>query len=120
EAISWMPEISRNSVVLPAPFLPTKVTISPAITLIDTPCSASIRSERLTSLSMLSTMRLRGAEIGGDHRLVGAHLGHLAFCERAALTQHVTQAGSLHQQHQVMLAKHDGDAGCRHRLNERV
>jgi hypothetical protein len=37
------PEIARSKVVLPAPLLPTSVTISPAATLSDAPCSTSIR-----------------------------------------------------------------------------
>jgi len=39
----WTPERQRRSVVFPAPFAPTTVTISPEFTWRSMPCSTSIR-----------------------------------------------------------------------------
>jgi hypothetical protein len=41
--IGCTPEIARIKVVLPAPLAPTRVTISPAATVNETPCSAWMR-----------------------------------------------------------------------------
>jgi hypothetical protein len=41
--IGCTPEMARSKVVLPAPLAPTSVTISPAATSSETPCSASMR-----------------------------------------------------------------------------
>src|SRR4051812_36117331 len=107
----WTPEMARNSVVLPAPLAPTRLTISPRPTVSETPCSTSMRPYALLRFSTDSTRVLRvGAEIGLDHCRVLADLGGAAFRQRAAMGQDMDAVGDRHDEAHVVLDQYHGHA----------
>src|SRR6267378_86614 len=102
----------RSSVVLPAPFRPTSVTISPSPTCSDTSRSAwasPYRAERPSSSSAALGMRL--PQIRGDDSGILADGGVRPLSDHAALLQHDHLVGQLRDDAHVVLDEHDGPAG---------
>src|SRR2546430_8711157 len=102
----------RSRVVLPAPFRPTSVTISPSPTCSDTSRNAwasPYRAERPSSSSAALGMRL--PEIRGDDRGILADGGVGPLRDHAALLQHDHLVGQLGDDAHVVLDEHDGPAG---------
>src|SRR5947209_2372130 len=107
----WRPMTHRSSVVLPAPFRPTSVTISPSPTCNDTSRSAwasPYRAERPWSSSAALGMRL--PQIGGDDRGVLANDRVAPLRDHAALLQDDHLIRELGDDAHVVLDEHDGPA----------
>src|ERR1700674_1017504 len=108
-----MPAIVIISVVLPAPFGPSRQVIWPLPTCSETPLRASILPEAVTrsaTSSIESSRDLGGAEIGFAHERVGLDLGRRAFGDFLAEVEHRDAVGDRHDELHVMLDQEDGEA----------
>src|SRR6266540_3423426 len=79
------PMTQRSNVVLPAPFRPTSVTISPSATAKSTSrrtCASPYQALRP------STVNMRLSQVGGDHTRVVAYLGVATLDQDGAVLQH--------------------------------
>src|SRR4051812_18362728 len=111
---AMMPLIVRSVVVLPAPFDPIRVTISPSRTSIEMPLSASMRpydvrrfsirsrgspaarGARSVIASRLARGGSAGAEVGLDHGRVALDLDRDALGDLLAVIEHRDALGDLH------------------------
>src|SRR5690606_3809403 len=97
----------RSSVVLPAPFRPTSVTISPSSTRIDTSRSARASPYQADSPS---TRSIGVPEVGGDDAGVVADLRVRAFHQHLAVLQYGHAVGEAGDHVHVVLDHDHGAA----------
>src|SRR5262245_49617892 len=86
------PEIQRSVLVLPAPLLPRRATISPCMTLSDIPRTASARSYATDTPSSSSRPELvgtdRASQVGLNDRNVPTSLGGETLEDHATKVEH--------------------------------
>src|SRR5215468_6478554 len=101
--------IAPRSVVLPAPFGPITVTIWPASTVSDTPCTASTlpyatcRARTSRSALMSSALSLQTAEVGLDDQRIALNLCRQAFGELLSEVHDDQTVGQPHHEIHVVL-----------------
>src|SRR5207302_5220985 len=100
---STTPEIARKSVVLPAPFGPTIATNSPALTSMETSCSACSPPYDTEMLSSRSTCSPLLAEVRFDHVRQVDHRRGTARRDRFTVVEHDEAVGEPHHgMHRVL------------------
>src|SRR5689334_4988786 len=105
-----MPEMTRIVVVLPAPFAPMRVTISPSSTVSEISESASMRPYCVETPVSSSSAIVGNPQVGRDHGGVVADLGRLAVGDLLPELQHHDAVGHPHDEPHVVLDEQHGVA----------
>src|SRR2546423_5009638 len=109
-------EMTRSSVVLPAPFGPMTATDSPAFTSRLTSKSAWKLAYRALTRLMVSI----GTEIDLDHLGIARHLGGPSLRDDLAVVEHHAAIDHAHQHAHDVLDPDDSDAALRPDRREHV
>src|SRR5215510_9805546 len=103
-------------VVLPAPFLPSSVTTSPARTSKVTPCSTCDSPYQACKPSTASSaaevgLSMSGSEIGFAHARIGRHRLVVALGQDVSARQHRDAVGQIGDHAQIVLDHQHGALG---------
>src|SRR6187551_1695215 len=118
------PMIARNVVVLPAPFAPISVTISPSRTEMlilwstSTPSGYAALTSRTSSNCILNVLRHAAlTEISADHFRISADSFRHVISNFLAEIENGNAIRDLHHKRHVVLDDQNGDADGLHLLN---